>query len=318
VEEFHDLSSVVFKMDNGPWQAMNLLGTVFKSMLDTSKYMDGYHTLTFNASWGYGTITETVSILLNSPNKDTLPVIEAGYTLTEDDFTVQGTATDDFKVEWVEIRLDDGPWILLNQTRADFTTFQHSWERRLLTPDSHSFSVRAFDGFATVDLTKWFQVYILYDLAILDIEIPTNVSEDDWVNFTVVVENTGPDASPEGSLILNIGNIMRTVDGLSIPAHTKQSIFISWRARPGNHTISAEINPTQKNDETDPSNNIHVDDPLFVKETYVPESEEETDITSYLIVAAIIAVILGIVAGAAFISSGKKKRDEIPPPPPMP
>jgi len=318
VEVFHDLSSVKFKMDNGSWQGMNLLGTVFKSMLDTSKYMDGYHTLSFNASWGYGTITETVSILLNSPNKDSLPVIEADYTLTDDDFTVQGTTTDDFKVEWVEIRLDDDPWILLNQSQANFATFQHSWERRLLTPDSHSFSVRAFDGFDTVDLTIWFPVYILYDLTILDIEIPTNVSEDDWVNFTVVVENTGPYASPEGSLILYIGNIMRTVDGLSIPAHTKQNIFISWRARPGNHTISAEINPTQKNDETDPSNNIHVDDPLLVKETYVPESEDETDITSYLIVAAIITVILGIVAGAAFISSGKKKKDEIPPPPPMP
>jgi len=307
VEEFHDLSSVMFKMDNETWQAMNLLGTVYKYILDTSKYKDGYHTLSFNASWEYGTITETVSIFLNSPSKASLPFTEASYTLTEDGFTVYGTTTDDFKVEWVEIRLDDGPWILLNQSQTNFTPFEHFWERRMVTPDSHSFTVRNFDGFDTVDLTKWFQVNILYDLTILDIELPTNVSEDDWVNFTVVVENTGPHASPEGSLILYIGNIMRTVDGVSIGSNSQQRIPISWHAILGNHSISAEINPTQKNDETDTTNNIHVDDKLVVAEKQVVETEDETDTTSDLTIEAIIVIILGIVVVATFFNSRRDK-----------
>jgi len=318
VHTFHDLSSVKFRVDDGPLQAMNLAGSTFKSMFDTSKYSDGYHTVTYEAIYGYGNVSETVTVLINSPNEDTLPSVDTTYLLEDEGLTVQGIATDDYSIEWVKIRLDDGQWLSMNESEGNISRFDHFWERGKLTPDSHSYTVRAFDGFDSVDLTYWFQVGILYDLTITDIQIPTGVELDDWVNFTVVVKNTGAYASPPIDLILYIGDIMRPVNGLSIPANSNMNVRISWHAKAGNHTISAEINPTQKNDETDPTNNVYAQgDYLYVEDKKTGGTSDDTDLTSMLMGAAVIAIILGIVAAAAFISGGKKKKNlEQPPPSP--
>ncbi len=310
VNAFHDLTSIRYQVDDGPMLAMSNLGTIFKSTLDTSKYPDGYHTLTYNATYGYGYLSDSVTILLNSPNEESLPSVDFDHDVTELGLTVQGTAVDDFKVEWVKIRLDDGPWLLLNESLGNFTSFEHFWTRGLLSPDTHKITVRAYDGFDHVDKVQWFVVGILYDLSITDIEVPSNVREDDWVNFTVVVKNTGPYTTPPINLVLYIGNIIRTSDGLTIPANSEQRIKVSWHAKPGNHTVSAEINPTQKNDETNPSNNIHIDDNLVVESKGGGETSEETDITGILIVALVIMVILGVVAAAVTLTGKRKGSDQ--------
>ncbi|MCK4613872.1 MAG: hypothetical protein KAU14_03640, partial [Thermoplasmata archaeon] len=306
VESFHDLTGVKLRIDNGPSQGMTLMGNTFSYMLDTSKYGDGYHTLRYVGEYGYGEVSEAVTILLDSPNEDSLPTISASYELTDNGLTVQGTSSDDFMVEWVKLRLDDNPWIIVNQSGENFTRFDHFWSREALTPDTHSISIKAYDGFDSEDKIIWVPVGLLYDLTIKEIILPTDVTEDDWVNFTVVVENTGPYASPPVNLILRIGRIMRTEDGITIPANSRQDIEISWHASKGNHSISAEINPSQKNDETDPTNNVYTDGNLKVKEKKADGPSDGFDY-SMIMIAAVIMIILGIAAGVSFLFGGKKK-----------
>lgn len=325
VDVFHDLNGVKYQVDDGSFRTMSLAGSVFKATFDTSKYADGHHTITYLATYAYGNLTETRNVMLNSNSEDTLPVIDVTHELTEAGLTVQGTAHDDFKVEWVKIRLDDGSWKVINDSTNNYTSFEHYWERGVLSPsDAHSFTVMVFDGFDTVETVQWFQVPIIYDLVIKDIELPTNVKEGQWVNFTVIVENTGPYASPEVNLILYVGSIMRTVDGISVPANSEIRVDVSWKASPptryssGNISISAEINPMMKSEEKDSTNNLLSKGNLYVTATsQIATDDDDTNISSYLMIAAIIAIILGIVAIGAFLTGGKKGNvDHLPPPPP--
>jgi len=114
----------------------------------------------------------------------------------------------------------------------------------------------------------------------------------------------------DGSLTLG------TVNGLSIQANSQMDVPISWHASPGNHTISVEINPTQKSLEMNSTNNIFAKgEYLFVEETKSEGSSDESDLTSMLLVAVVVAIILGIIALGAFISGGKKKQNIQSPPP---
>ena len=309
VIELHDLTSVKFQMDDGPLKTMNNYGGVFKYTDDMSNYLDGYHTLTYFATYGYGNLTDSVTILLNSPAEESLPIIDTDpLELTDNGLTVQGFAQDDFQITFVKVRLDDGPWITVNESNGIFSTFHYFWPRNVLTPDdSHRITVRAFDGFDYAEDIRWIQVDRLFDLTINDIELPpSGVKENDWVNFTIVAENTGPYDSPPIDIVMYFGNIIRTVDDLIIPANSEERILVQWKAKPGNHSVAAEINPTQKNEETDPTNNLHVDDNIIVKAVAQEGASDESDISTMLMVALIVMVVLGVIAAVVSIS-GKKK-----------
>ncbi len=306
---FHDLATVKYSIDGGPMQAMSNLGNVFRAMFDTSKFSDGYHTLSYEGTYGYGVLSESVNILLNSPSEETLPTLDFDYELTEAGLTIQGTAQDDFKVESVKVQLDDGPWILLDESQENVSSFEHFWERGLLSPDSHKITVKAFDGSDSGEQVKWFIVGILYDLSIKDVEVPTDVTEDDWVNFSVLISNTGPYDTPPVSLYLYVGNIIRSMNDIVIPGNSERWIRVSWHASAGNHTISAEINTALKNDETNPTNNVLVDGNLIVQEKATSSSSDGSDISSLLVVAVGVMVVLGIIA-AVVTFSGKRKLDD--------
>ena len=311
----HDLQTIRLQVDDGEWMSMSNLGTYFKTTLDTSKYRDGEHTLTYNATYGYGYITDTITVRMNSPNVDSLPLIDFDYTLTESGITVTGTAVDDHKIEWVKIRLDEGQWILMNESQGNVSEIYHFWGRSQLSPDSHVITIQAYDGFDSVTETQWFVVDLFYDLTIVDITAPLNVVEGQWVNFSLLVRNTGPYTSPPVVLDLSIGAISRTVHDIVIGPNSQQLIKISWKASVGNHTIGAVINPSQRNDETDPNNNEIVSDNIVVKKTQVESTSEDTDMGTILIAVLVIMLVLGVIIAVVSLSGrGQNMEDTTYPP----
>ena len=99
---------------------------------------------------------------------------------------------------------------------------------------------------------------------------------------------------------------MRTVNGLSIPAESEIPIAVSWRAKPGNHTISAEINPDTKNYERDPYNNLYIEgDMLNVQALHSPDPGDgsESNLIAYV---GVLALTLGIAAFVAHFHSSAK------------
>ena len=313
----HDLQTIRLQVDDGEPMLMSNLGTYFKTALDTSKFGDGEHTLTYNATYGFGFITDTITIHMNSPNEDTLPRIEFGYALTDTGLTVTGTAVDDTTIEWVKIRLDEGQWILMNESQGNTSDIHHFWGRGQLTPDSHKITVQVYDGFDAVRETQWFVVDLFYDLSIVEITTPTDVVEGEWVNFTILVKNTSPYTSPPVVLDLSIGAISRTVHDIVIGPDSQQLIRISWKASTGNHTIGAVINPSQKNDETDPNNNEIVTDNLIVEKTTTESASDESDMGTILIAALVIMLVLGAIIVVVSLSGrGQGPEDASSPPTP--
>lgn len=305
----HDLINVRLKIDDGEWMSMSNLGTHYKLTLDTKNFMDGDHTLTYNATYGYGFVTDSISVLMNSPNENTLPVLDFSYTLTEKGLTVTGNAVDDHKIEWVRIRLDEGPWLPLNESTGNVSEYYHFWGRSQLTPDSHKITVKAFDGFDSVPLVKWFVVDLFYDLTIVDITSPVSVTEGDWVNFTLLIRNTGPYSSPSVAIDLSIGSISRVVSNIVLGPNSQQIVQIAWHATEGNHTIGAVVNPSQKNEETDPNNNEIIDENLVVAKVVGEDPGDETDMSAMLLAALAIMVVLGIII-AVITVSGRKRGPE--------
>lgn len=239
-----------------------------------------------------------------------IPDESSGRTITVDDdntanfHTIQealnasedGDALDDFSIDWVKIRLDDGPWIPVEQKGTPTTAFTYVWDRGQLTPDAHSITVRTSDGFDVIQETQWVQVDLFYDLSIVYIGIPATATEGEWVNFTIIVKNTGPYASPAVRLILNIGTIMRTVDDLVLPANSEHQVMISWLARPGNHSVSVEINPSQRNMETDPSNNMLTGEKFLVTELSREGGSDDDGISGTVMIAVVVMILLGLMA----------------------
>ena len=297
VLEAHDLSIVRMQIDNGSFGTMTQVnGDTYRYLFDTSKFEDGYHTITYEGKYGFGTVTESVTIFLNSPDETTKPGIDVWYVLNNDGLTIGGNATDDHSIDWVQIQLDNGSWISVGNSNGQFVPFQHFWNRGDLVPDSHSITVRASDGYDVSETIFWVQIGLIYDLDIVDLQVPQNCTEDQWVNFSVKVINIGPYASPEVDLILHIGEIMRTVNGISIPADSEMTIPISWRCRSGNHTVTAIINPTQSYNELDPNNNDFDAGIISVQETWVADEKEDDDFSGIIIMTGVFIIVLGAVA----------------------
>jgi len=325
----HDLQTLRLQVDDGEPMIMSNLGTYYKTTIDTSKYGDGEHTLTYNATYGYGSITDTITVDMNSPSVETLPVIDFDYVLTEKGLTATGTVIDDHRIEWVKIRLDEGQWFFMNASQGNTSDIYHFWSRSQLTPDSHKITVQAYDGFDSQDETKWVVVNLFYDLTIVDLTAPIKVIEGEWVNFTLLVRNSGPYASPTVVLDLSIGAISRTIHDIVLGPNSQQIIEISWKASAGNHTIGAVINPSQKNDETNPNNNEIISDNLVVEKRFVESESDDTDMGTILIAALVIMLVLGVIIAVVSLSGRRQGLDDssypptpprgpsnIPPPPP--
>lgn len=311
VLDYRDLHTVSGQIDGGQPFLMTRIGADFRSTIDVSHYADGSHTLEVFGYWGYGNVSTSVTFLLNSPAEESFPQIFLDHEITDEGLRVHGSTWDDTDIEWVRISLDGGPWLTLSSNPGNATSFEYFWERVYLVPDSHNVSVRVFDGFDVSEREIWVIVDLFYDLSITDIKQPRGILEKDWVNFTVMVENTGPYASPSGELNLYIGNIMRTVQGLSIPANSEVPIMISWRAKPGNHTISADVNYAQHNTERNPNNNVFVSEELlFVTPLPTTGSDDDESDSNTFWYAAAVALALGILAILAFVSPSRTRGDQ--------
>lgn len=310
VQDPRDLGTVRLSVDDGQFTQMTSYGTTYRYNLDTSKYADGEHHLDVVGIWGYGNVSQTVSFDLNSPSSESKPKIFLDHTLDDEELRVFGSAWDDNAIIWIKVRLDDGEWILLEEDPGNTSNYEYSWGRGELPADTHNISVRVSDGYDTVERVMWFQVDIFYDLTITDIIIPYFPTENDWVNFTIKVKNTGPYASPEGELILYIGNIMRTIQGISVPSNSEIPIQVSWHAKPGNHTISATINNAQRNLERDPTNNVVIYPGVLIVEALPVERTDEESGNELVWYAAGIALIFGIMAIIAYISRSRGQTDE--------
>ena len=312
VLDFRDLSNVKLRIDGGPYRYMSPFGSTYRYNLDISKFSDGPHSMECIGVWGYGNESDTLSFLLNSPSDETLPLIFADHEVTDDGLTVSGTAWDDYMITQVKVRLDNESWIIVDDSGGNTSEFEYFWPLELLTPDTHNVTIEASDGFDSWNIVLWFQVQFFYDLTLLDITLPSYVLEGDWINFTVEARNTGPYASPPVDLNLYIGHLMRTIHNISIPSNSDLPIQVSWRAKPGNHSISAGINPSQKNYERDPTNNLYLDGGILyvdALEIETPEDDSESNMRTYV---AIIAIILGGAAGVAYFGTSRFRSEEQP------
>jgi fibronectin type 3 domain-containing protein len=93
-------------------------------------------------SSGVSATPEAPTPSINQPPVATILTPSSGATLSGT-FLFSGTALDsDGTVQWVEIRIDDGVWIMVNGT----TSWDYEWDTTTVANGEHSIRIRVYDG----------------------------------------------------------------------------------------------------------------------------------------------------------------------------
>ena len=117
--------------------------------LDTTTLEDGQHRLELWATYAGGRSNSSivfVTVNNSGPGLDLPPSVTisspSNGTGIEDKVRIQGTATDDHGIDYVQMRIDDGQWVQVDGTES----WSFDFEPDSVSEGRHTITVRAFDG----------------------------------------------------------------------------------------------------------------------------------------------------------------------------
>jgi hypothetical protein len=144
-----DVTGVEYRIDGGEWTSANG-GELWSFDLDTTSLGPGEHLVTVQCIDAYHRSPEvSITIVV-----DQLPTVAIDPQPTDipsrASITFTGTASDDHGVEAIEVRVDDGNWLVI--TGGERWSYEASTET--LPEGAHMIEVRSFDGFAYSDVAR--------------------------------------------------------------------------------------------------------------------------------------------------------------------